>query len=196
MLKKYINRKSKLGIAVDLFVVILIILMLIPATRKDVTAFILKPTLFLHQPMVSSPKVKVDSLTYNWRLRDIEGNTYRLSDFSGKVIVINFWATWCPPCVAELPDLQKLYSKYGDRIAFLFVSNEEVDVVEQFIKKKDYTIPVYLPITEYPSDFDTNSIPTTFVLSKKGEIVVRHTGLAKWNSTRMSGILDALINQK
>jgi len=196
MLKEYLNRKSKLSIAIDLFVVVLILLMLIPATRKEVTAFILKPTLFLHQPAISSTKIKVDSTTLNWKLRDMAGNNVTLANFSGQVIVVNLWATWCPPCVAELPDFQELYEKYGDRVAFLFVSNEEAEVVDRFISHKKLNLPVYLPITEYPTDFETKSIPITFVMSKNGEIVMRHTGVAKWNSSRMSKILDALINQK
>jgi hypothetical protein len=69
-------------------------------------------------------------------------------------------------------------------------------VVQKFINKKHYTLPTYRPITQYPADFETSSIPTTFVINKKGEVVIRRAGVAQWNSKRIRGVLDVLLSAK
>ncbi len=195
MLKNYFKKKSKLSIGIDILIGLMLILLLIPATRKDMAAFILKPTLFIHQPKVLSEKVKLSEEAFNWELKTIDGEEVRFSDFQEKVVFINLWATWCPPCIAEMPDMQRLYNDYSDKIDFLFISNEDSKPVNQFLNKKGYTFPVYTPLSSYPANFEANSLPTTFIISKKGEIVVHRVGVAQWNSGRMRTILDALINQ-
>jgi thiol-disulfide isomerase/thioredoxin len=192
-LKNYFKKKTKFALIIDALMGIMLILFLIPATRKDMAALILKPTLFIHQPKVNDEKPALLPETYKWVLKDMTGERISISKFSDKVIFINLWATWCPPCIAEMPDLQKLYNDYGDKVEFLFVSNESTDVINSFLEKKKFTLPAYTPVSQYPSDFETQSIPTTFIINKKGEIVIRKAGVAQWNSKRMRGILDALI---
>jgi len=193
MIKEYFKKKSKFALGIDIVVGIMIILLIIPATRKDMGALILKPTLFIHQPKINAVKPVLMPDTYGWQLKDLTGERIRFSEFSGKVVFVNLWATWCPPCIAEMPDLQKLYNDYGDKVVFLFVSNEEIDVLKGFLEKKNYTLPVYIPVTEYPADFETSSIPTSFVINKKGELVISKKGVAKWNSKRIRSVLDTLI---
>ncbi len=195
MLKNYFKKKSKFSIAIDIVIGIMLLLLLIPATRKDMAGLMLKPTLFLHQPKVNSVKPKLLNETYAWQLQDITGKHFTFSEFANKVVFINLWATWCPPCIAEMPDLQKLYNDYGDRVEFLFVSNEDVGVISKFLEKKEYTLPAYMPLSKYPDDFETRSIPTSFVINKNGEIVIAKKGVAKWNSKRIRGVLDILLNQ-
>jgi len=196
MLKNYFKKKTKLAIVIDVVIGIVLLLLLIPATRKDMAAIILKPTLFIHQPKVNKEKPVLMAESYNWKLQNQDGITLTLDDFRNKVLFINLWATWCPPCIAELPDLNKLYNDYREDVEFLFVSNEEIKVMSDFLTKKGFTIPVYTPINQYPVDFETSSIPTTFVVNKNGEIVIRKAGVAKWNSQRIRGVLDALIAAK
>jgi thiol-disulfide isomerase/thioredoxin len=192
MLKKYFKKKSKLGIVIDILIVILFIFILIPATRKQTIALILKPTLFIHQPKVNKEQPKLLEETYNWELRDITGEYLYFNKFRNKVVFINLWATWCPPCVAELPDLQKLYNDYNDKVEFLFISNESKSVIDEFMKKSEFDLPVYIPVSQYPTDFETNSIPTSFLINKNGEVVISRKGVAKWNSKRIRGVLDVL----
>ncbi len=195
MLKNYFKKKSKFSIAIDIVIGIMLLLLLIPATRKDMAGLMLKPTLFLHQPKVNSVKPKLNNEVYAWQLKDMYGKHLTYSQFANKVVFINLWATWCPPCIAELPDLQKLYNDYGDKVEFLFVSNENIKVISEFLQKKKYTLPAYTPISEYPVDFETRSIPTSFVINKDGEIVISKKGVAKWNSKRIRGVLDVLLEQ-
>jgi thiol-disulfide isomerase/thioredoxin len=196
MLKNYFKKKSKFAIAVDAFIVVMLILLVIPATRKNTAALIIKSTLIIHQPKINKEKPKLNTETYNWQLQDLQGNTILLEEFKNKIVFINLWATWCPPCIAELPDLQKLYNKYGDKVVFLFISNESPEKISSFLKKREFNIPAYIPISQYPHDFETKSIPTSFLIDKKGKIVIDKKGVAKWNSKRIKNTLDILINSK
>lgn len=195
MIKDYFRKKSKLSIAIDIILGVFLLLVIIPVTRKNTVAFILKPTMFLHQPTVKSNKISLSSETYNWKLQNADGITFSLDDFKDQVVFINLWATSCPPCIAEMPDLQNLYNDYGDKVQFLFVSNEDSDMVNKFMAKKKLNLPIYKPLTQYPDDFSTNSIPTTFVVNKEGQIVIHKVGLAKWNSNKIRKVLDILVNK-
>lgn len=195
MIKKYFKKKSKFSIAIDIVIAIMLLLLLIPGTRKDMAALILKPTLFLHQPSVNANKVKLAEEAYSWQLQNADGITFTMNDFKDKVVLINLWATWCPPCIAEMPDLQNLYNDYSDKMEFLFVSNEQMDIVQEFMRDKEFTLPAYSPLTAYPAELETNSIPATFIINKDGEIVVSKSGVAKWNSKRMRNVLDILISK-
>jgi len=196
MLKNYFKKKSKFAIAVDIFIVVMLILLVIPATRKNTAALIIKSTLIVHQPKINKEKPQLNTETYNWQLQDLQGNTILFENLKNKVVFINLWATWCPPCIAELPDLQKLYNQYGDKVTFLFISNEDPAVISAFLEKRDFDIPAYIPVSQYPADFETNSIPTSFLIDKKGKIVIDKKGVAKWNSKRIKSVLDVLLNQQ
>lgn len=195
MLKNYFKKKSKFSIAIDVLIGVMLILLLIPATRKNTLAFMIRVTLPIHQPRVDKDKAELKPETYDWQLQDMTGERISFSKFTDKVVFINLWATWCGPCIAEMPDLQKLYNDYGDRVEFLFISNEPIIDINTFLDGQDFTIPAYTPISQYPVDFETNSIPTSYLINKKGEIVIAKKGVAKWNSKRIRGVLDILLQE-
>ncbi len=141
------------------------------------------------------PENRVILRDFDWELSDIEGNTVNLKDIKGKVIVINNWATWCPPCVAELPSFERLYDTYKDKVAFLFVAQDKQEKVLAFIKKNNLNIPVFFMMSDMPQQLQSRSIPTSFIINKKGEIVVKKTGAADWNSGQVHKILDKFIKE-
>mgnify|MGYP001109297991 CR=1 FL=1 len=130
---------------------------------------------------------------YNWNLVDLDGKQTNLQSKKGEVVVINVWATWCPPCVAELPGFLELYEDYGDKVTFAFVANDEKQKVEAFLKKKEYNLPVYFQASTTPRELESSSIPVTYILDKQGNIVVDKTGAANWNSDKTRSLLDKLI---
>jgi len=130
---------------------------------------------------------------YNWQLRSVDGRKINLSDFKGQVVVVNFWATWCPPCVAEMPSFQKLYNAYGDKVVFLFVANDEPDRVRDYLTNNNYELPVYYQETKVPDEMNSNSLPTTYVVDAAGHIVASKVGAADWNSNKVRKLLDKLI---
>ena len=132
--------------------------------------------------------------SYNWKLVNGEGDIVNFESLEGKVIVVNFWATWCPPCIAEMPSFQKLYDAYKDDVIFLFVASDEENKVAKFLSKNDYTIPVYFEASNRPAEMQSNSLPTTYIINRNGEIVVDKTGAVDWNSNKVKELLDELIN--
>ena len=99
----------------------------------------------------------------------------------GKVICINFWATWCAPFVAEMPSLQSLYDSYGDKVTFLFIANDEVETVDTFMQKRGYTLPIYYVDNEVPTALEHSSIPTTYWIDKSGRIVIKKGYILKYD---------------
>jgi thiol-disulfide isomerase/thioredoxin len=132
--------------------------------------------------------------TYNWELSGLKGETVDFNEFKGQVVLVNFWATWCPPCIAEMPSYQDLYNDYKDKMVFVFVANDDPKKVKKFIADKGYQLPVFLQITKAPDELLSNSLPTTFIIDKTGKIVVDKTGAADWNSGKVKKMLDKLIS--
>jgi thiol-disulfide isomerase/thioredoxin len=129
---------------------------------------------------------------FDWRLYNLRGDLLTMDVFRGKVIFLNFWATWCPPCVAELPEIAGAYEKHGDHVVFLLVTSEEPEKVTAFLKKRGYDLPVYFTAGPAPRTLDATALPTTFIISKEGKIVSRKTGAANWDSGATTRIFDRL----
>lgn len=134
------------------------------------------------------------SADYDWTIQSLNGQDFKMIDTKGKVVFLNFWATWCPPCVAEMPSIQRLYEKLKDEeIVFVCISNEEVSKVNQFAKEKGFTFPIYTMRGVPPAVFKTRGIPATFILSPDGKIAFRHIGSAKWDDERSIDFIKGLI---
>ncbi|MCT4665451.1 MAG: TlpA family protein disulfide reductase [Flavobacteriales bacterium] len=133
--------------------------------------------------------------SYQWILVNEEGKQVSFEDSKGKVVLVNFWATWCPPCMAELPELHDLYQKYKGQIDFYFVSNEEKGIVQKKLEEKKYELATFQAITQTPNALNSNSLPTTYLINKKGEILIEKTGAAKWNSEEIHQLIEKLIQE-
>ncbi|WP_111708443.1 TlpA family protein disulfide reductase [Lutibacter citreus] len=147
-----------------------------------------------------SPSVNVESTNnigdYNWELKGLNTKSLNLKDLENRVVFVNFWATWCPPCRAEMPMIQELYNDYKDKIDFIFVTNENLETVNKFFKKNNYNLPVFNSIGLPPSKLtETNSIPATYLIDKKGNIVINEVGSANWNSKKVRKIIDELLTE-
>jgi thiol-disulfide isomerase/thioredoxin len=117
-----------------------------------------------------------------WELKDTEGKLVKSSDFVGKVVILDFWATWCPPCKAEIPGFVELQKKYGDKgLVIVGVSLDEQgpDVVKPFMQQFGMNYPVVMGDEKILEDFGgVQAIPTTFIIDKSGKIVTKHVGFA------------------
>ncbi|MEW6320528.1 MAG: TlpA disulfide reductase family protein [Acidobacteriota bacterium] len=112
-------------------------------------------------------------------LETVDGRTIASRDLRGRVVLVNFWATWCPPCRAEIPDLVALQSTYAGRLVVLGISVDEqgVGVVERFVRSHGISYPVAMSTPALLRAFaDVTSLPTTFVIDPDGRIVQRHVG--------------------
>lgn len=128
--------------------------------------------------------------------QDLEGNEFSLRNFENKVLFINYWATWCNPCLAEMPSMAELYNQYkeNNNIVFLYLSKEDADTIIDYIPKDDSLgqLPVYKVVTD-DDLFSTRGIPTTFIVNRNGEIVIKDVGSAVWNDQSVVDYLDNLL---
>jgi thiol-disulfide isomerase/thioredoxin len=175
----------------NIIFIVIILALVIPQTRKPIQIFVNK--LISFAPSINDEEDREKLANYNWVLENDRGKRTEFDQFKGDVIIINFWATWCPPCIAEMPSFQELYEDYKGEVTFLFVSGEQRETVDNFMKRKRFTLPSYKMLTRTPEPMDGRTLPTTYVISKDGSIVVDKVGSADWNSESFRKTLDKLI---
>jgi len=131
---------------------------------------------------------------YRWIVRDLDGRTLDLRELRGEVVFLNFWATWCGPCVAEMPSIQRLHDQIaGDGVRFVVVSDEDPETVRRFRREKGFTFPIYIRDGALPGIFSVSAIPTTFVLDRNDQVVFRHSGSARWDADTSVAFLRRLL---
>ena len=131
-------------------------------------------------------------------LTDVSGNTVELSDFKGRLVVVNLWATWCEPCLREMPSLERLQSKLGDRIAVLGVSEDRggSKTVEPFIAKLGLkSVKIFLdPKSIVGRAFEVRGLPTSLLIDRDGKLLGRVEGAAEWDSPKIMAVLDRFLS--
>jgi len=191
----YFKKKKWYSILSDAFFVVIITLLIIPNTRTDVATFFIRLTSFPPSTLDSDEQFTISNKSRTWQLLDMEGNQISFESLNEKPIFLNFWATWCPPCIAELPSITELHEKYKDDVNFILVSNESRAKVRAFAKKNGFDQLLFFQNKTVPADFTSQSIPTTFIISKKGVVVLDKKGVARWNSGSIEDVLDDLISE-
>jgi len=132
------------------------------------------------------------------RLKDINGNLVSLSDFRGRIVFLNFWTTWCPTCLIEMPSMEKLHQKFKDKdFAMATVNIQESDSqVKKFFKKFKLTFTALLDTTgEVATGFSIRAIPTTFILDKSGRTIGTIMGPREWDSKKAVALFEHLVNK-
>lgn len=134
----------------------------------------------------------------DFQLTDLEGKTHTLSDYKGKILLINFWATWCPPCRAEIPDFVEVYASkksQGLEILGVSVDNLAPSALKNFVSRLKINYPVALATEKIILDFQPGEyIPTTIVLDKKGHIRYKHVG--QLDKETLLSIFNSLSQEK
>ncbi|MDF3079137.1 MAG: TlpA family protein disulfide reductase [Sphingobacteriaceae bacterium] len=178
---------------------ILIAFSLLMVFSPDAKALVLRGLMQigLFQPDVGVGKTNAQILP-DFSFRDSTGKAVSLSSLRGKVVFINFWATWCPPCRAEMPAINELYNvmKHNDKIEFLMVDvDNDYTKARNYINKEHLNLPVLTPVGEIPESLLGGPIPTTLILNTKGELVFKHEGASDFSGKKVHDYLTALSRE-
>ncbi|RXM41284.1 TlpA family protein disulfide reductase [Chryseobacterium sp. CH21] len=196
-LKTWLKKNASTAILTVLFIVILV--------NKDAKAWLMRQvasTGILNSSISESKEIKNTSTKASYAgfsLKNEEGTVIEYSALQNKVVFINFWASWCPPCRAEFPSVQKLYDRYKNNpdLVFLTVNlDDNVALGKSYLKEKGFTVPFLTPAGNIPDVLYSGSLPTTVVLDKKGEIRLHHKGLADYSKDSFYKQIDELLKQK
>jgi len=119
---------------------------------------------------------------YGWQLTTTAGTVVSLEAWRGRVVVLNLWATWCRPCVTELPSLMALRDSLAETdVVFAAVSAEAPATVQRFVRAQRIDLPIYLERSRMPESLGVLALPTTLVIDREGRIVLHRRGAAEWN---------------
>jgi len=150
----------------------------------------------MEQPATDPVGASARPLNPSMFVSDGAGNRMDVANQSGKVVFINFWATWCPPCIAELPSIDKLYQQFKDHedVVFAMVDvDSQYEKSKQFMDNKKLGLPVHIMSGEIPAGWLGNAIPTTLILDKKGQVAARHEGTADYSRPEVAAFINELI---
>lgn len=146
---------------------------------------------FKDEVLVNADKTKTKAIDF--KLKDLNGKEVSLSDFKGKKVFLNFWATWCPPCKAEMPEMEKLYQETKDSDLVILAVNlaEDRNTVQNFISKNNYNFSVLLDSENAAAvQYKIVSIPTSYFIDEEGNIVATHVG--SMTIEDMKGYIDKI----
>ena len=133
---------------------------------------------------------------YDFTLINADGESIDFNKYRNKVVFINLWATWCGPCIAEMPGIESLYQDFEehDQIEFVMISlDQDFEKAKKFKERKEFSFPIYGPVNRaLPDIYRSGSIPTTFVISKDGVIVQKKVGMANYDTRKFRKFLNKL----
>jgi thiol-disulfide isomerase/thioredoxin len=149
----------------------------------------------LIKPSIPSVTDAFPEANRDFYMADEDGQVISLANFDGEVVFMNIWATWCPPCIAEMPSINKLYQQFNesDNVKFVLVSmDEDFEKAKQFMEKRGFDMPIYHYRTKVPGTYESSVIPTTYVISGDGKLMMEKQGLAKYDTPEFEEFLRDL----
>lgn len=143
--------------------------------------------------VAATPAQEPNAPGLDWRLQTLDGRKVTLEELAGRPLVLNMWATWCLPCVAELRSMERLAGSLEDEeVGFVLVSPEARGAVSEWVRRRGYALPFYVEGTRMPEAFGLEAVPTTWVLDAAGRVVLKHRGAADWNRADVRALLRRL----
>lgn len=150
---------------------------------------------FSFSPPVIEKSERTQLPDYNWRLKDEKWEFFNFEKSKGRVVFINFWASWRLPSEAELQSIQSLYNAYKGKMDFYIITNEERPPVEAFMAKHEFTFPVTYLIIGDRAPLEIPEPPFSYLIDKQGFVVVEKSGIADWDTRKVHQLLDDLLEE-
>ena len=189
-MRKILNIKNISNAALILFFIAIIF---VPSAKAMVLEGLMKAGLF--SPDTSAPAAQPLRDLSGIQFKDINGKITDLGDLKGKVIFLNFWATWCPPCIAEMPGVNKLYERFKNDSDIVFIladADGNLTKSQKFMQRKKFALPVFAVASEVPEVLFQGSLPTTVVFDKQGRIMYNEAGAANYGNQKFIEFINRL----
>lgn len=186
------RKKIKKYISNGIFIAILALFVFVPSAKALLLQGLMQVGLF--KPDIKTEKI-LTTTNLDLRFKDQNGKVITLNELKGKVVFLNFWATWCPPCLAEMPSINKLYEQHKhheDVIFILLDADSNFEKANGYMKARKYTMPVYQMASNVPDQIFAGSLPTTVVFDKQGRLSFKHEGTANYNSKKFIAFIAQL----
>lgn len=152
--------------------------------------------LFAFSPEIIAEEDRLQIPDYKWILKDPDWEFFDFERSKGKVVFINFWASWRLPCAAELASIQNFYDAYKDRVDFYIITDEEREPVLEYMAEKKFHFPVTYLIIGERAPFDVLTPPASYLIDKKGRIVIAKEGIADWDNKKIYTAVDTLLEEE
>jgi len=180
----------------NIFNTLIIILLLVVIFVPDAKAFFLTGLMEIgfYSPKIEAKRDASINLS-GIKFSDAKGNLIDLGDLKGKVIFLNFWATWCPPCRAEMPSVNKLYNQFKNdkNVVFIFADADgDLNKSGKYMLDRKFELPVYKVESNISEQIFSGSLPTTIIFDKQGRISFRHEGIANYADKKFVEFLNKL----
>jgi thiol-disulfide isomerase/thioredoxin len=175
-----------------LFIIVMLILIFNPNAKALVIKGLMQVGLF--RPDIDSSGEDHEAAA-DATFTNVSGKAINLSSLKGKVVFLNFWATWCPPCIAEMPGINELYKQFSGRSDVVFVmvdADGNLISSETYMKAHGYNLPLYIAASGLVSNLFTGTLPSTLIIDRTGKIVFRETGAANYNTKQFAAFMNKL----
>lgn len=199
--EKVSSNKFRQYIRKNGFTTLLLIFIGVMFVSPDAKSFVIRQLMItgLFNANIQSKEAdKANHTNIDFDFSDENGSVQNTSSLRGKVVFINFWASWCPPCRAEFPSIETLYSKFNDNpdIFFLMI-NQDNDLAKgkAYLNKENFTVPLFTTYGNVPEAIYSGALPTTVVLDKNGNIRYHNTGFANYASDKFVKQITQLIKE-
>lgn len=191
------KRDWKKHISTIIFAVFVLVILFVPAAKAKLIQGLMEIGLF--KPDLAEDKKAINADLSAIKFKDVNGNVLNLADLKGKIIFLNFWATWCPPCLAEMPSINKFYEQYKNdpEVVFLMIdADSDFAKAQNYLNRKNYKFKVYTFASDIPKNIFAGSLPTTIVFDKKGRIAMNGVGAANYASKEFLTFIQKLKDLK
>lgn len=198
MIKSKMNKKVLNNVTTFALVGVLLLMLFNPGAKAWVLRQLLHTGLYTAE-IKKEEKKTTDPVATNFSYRDAKGNEVSTEDLKGKVVFINFWASWCPPCRAEMPGLNQLFKEFenDNRIVFLFLAeDDDVSKAKLYLQNNNFSIPLMQRTSTLPTSMYSGTLPTTIIIDQQGRMAFRHEGLAKYDSKGFVEQLKKMVSDE
>ena len=177
------------------FVVFILIVLFVPSAKAMMIRGLMEIGLF-KPDTTAKPRalLPADGLA-GIRFKNASGTVLDLGDLKGKVVFLNFWATWCPPCLAEMPAVNKLYKQFKDDKEVVFIladADSDFGKAQKYMDRKGYQLPVFAVASSIPESLFSGALPTTIVFDKEGRVSYHESGAADYANAKFIEFIKKL----